>query len=651
MKIKQKIIGIILISTLGLAVVIGGVSIWRSSNILQQEAEDKLSYISQSNSNRIEERLEGITAKAEYVSSTIYNTADETKLETDEDYLVEYKETTIDRLIKRTAQMDGVEGAHFYFNPNLLDQAHDVWYVKSEGDEDYERQEETSIDAFDPESEDMAWYYEPIEQEKPVWSDPYESWTGDTIIISYTKAIVKDGVLLGVVGLDIPFSEISQPIEEVGIYDSGYAFLLNNDYDFLSHPRYDQEQNLDEFESEGLAAGIETMETEDTGIVDYTLDSEARVMGYSRLSNGWILGVTVPENELLAQMNQLSFFLLGLCLLGGLFAGGISYFFGDRLSASLNKVTDYAKLMADGDFSHSVPEEYTARSDELGDLARGFNQINSSMQEMIREIKSFIADLSAHSQQLSASAEEGTATIKSTEELISSMSATIQQISTSAKEVTAFAQESSSKTEVGRESIGSSLDSMEQIKESVAETRNSLDQLDSTTDEIDEISGMINNIAEQINLLALNAAIEAARAGSNQQESGQGFAVVAEEIRELAEETNQATEKVASLIGATRNQTDDSLESIAKVESNVATGVEKTNQTKELVHEIQKTSHQTAEKIEQTANATQNLAESSQEIDRAATDIEEMSSKIAQSSQELTEMAQNLQMIAEKFEI
>ncbi|MCK8828013.1 methyl-accepting chemotaxis protein [Natroniella acetigena] len=319
----------------------------------------------------------------------------------------------------------------------------------------------------------------------------------------------------------------------------------------------------------------------------------------------------------------------------------------------IRESVEFATEIADGNLDIEPLDKKS--EDEIGNLNVALNSMKEKLQAEIKFIKTNILDtvedLSAYSQQLSASAQEGNATIETTNSLIENISASIEQISASTEEVASFSQEANQQVEVGSQNIEQTLSSIEEINQSVQQTVEVINDLNDNTEEIGQIVELITKIADQTSLLALNASIEAARASGENSSGGQGFAVVAEEIRQLAEETASATDNITQLITETQRRSQLGLEAIQDVKTKSEQGRDVAKKTGKAFAEILEYVEETSAQTEQTANASTELAQNSNQVVIASEDITSMSDEITRSAQELTEIAQKLQSIVEDFNV
>ena len=465
---------------------------------------------------------------------------------------------------------------------------------------------------------------------------------GDPIIVAAVP-IKKGGEVIGVLAADLDLSFLSKLAEQTKAGKTGYAYIVNSKGKFIAHPDQDLVKQM--YDGSNLKP-VKKVIAGESGSNRYTFEGQEKLASYVPVEVAdWGIIVQLPAKEAFQQIKAEQKF-VGLVLIAVIiFSVAIAIWLGRYITNPLRKAVNFAQKIADGKLN---AEQITHSSnDEFGKLVSSLNEMRDNLREVIVSIRDNTEDISAYSEELSASAQEGNATIETNNQLIEDMSASIQQISASAQEVSSFAQESATKTEVGEKNIKETVASIKEINEAVDDTVEIINDLDENSNQIGEIIELINNIAEQTNLLALNAAIEAARAG----EHGQGFAVVAEEIRELAEDTSKATDDIASLINNMQAKSENGLEAIKEVEEKAQHGEEVVRKTGKVFAEIKESSQETSTHIQQTASSTENLAKNSEEIREASSDIQNMSEDITASSEEMANMAQKLQALVDEFKV
>ncbi|MDF2557539.1 MAG: mcpA 1 [Bacillales bacterium] len=358
-----------------------------------------------------------------------------------------------------------------------------------------------------------------------------------------------------------------------------------------------------------------------------------------------------------------------------------------KLVNPIKQITNTANELATGDLSQEDIQIRT--SDEIGTVANSFNIMKSNIRQLVKQIVETTDQVAASSEEFSASAEHSaTATrkvaetvsevstgaekqaiaVENTVSIVEQMSASIQQISTNANEVSGVADKTAETAAQGQNTINAAVEQMELIEKTVSDSALVVTNLGEQSKEIGQIVDTISGIAGQTNLLALNAAIEAARAG----EQGRGFAVVADEVRKLAEQSQEATKQIAQLISEIQSETDKAVVAMSKGAHEVKAGSEVVNNAGLAFNEIVSLVDEVSVQVREISAAIEQMAIGSQQIEKSIHDIDSISKdtatltltvtaateeqsatmeEVAASSLALARMAEDLQKAVSKFKI
>jgi len=346
--------------------------------------------------------------------------------------------------------------------------------------------------------------------------------------------------------------------------------------------------------------------------------------------------------------NRLLMFIAGaVALLLGL-AGAI--FLIHNFVTRLNRVSEAMGRVADGDLSTTIK---IYAKDEIGDLGRAINRMLESMHGMVTSIKSTAdqvasaaTQLYATSEQIATGAEEVAAqagTVATASEEMTSTSSEIANNCLMAVESSKCASDSASS---GFAVVQETVDEMNRIAERVKESAQTVESLGARSDQIGEIVGTIEDIADQTNLLALNAAIEAARAG----EQGRGFAVVADEVRALAERTTKATKEIGDMIKAIQMETRGAVASMEEGVKEVERGTVDAERSGHALQEILEQANSVTMQINQIATAAEEQTATTNEITNNIQQITDVVHETAKGSQESATAANQLSQLAEELQ-
>jgi len=320
------------------------------------------------------------------------------------------------------------------------------------------------------------------------------------------------------------------------------------------------------------------------------------------------------------------------------------------------RVANAMSRIADGDLSQQLK---IYANDEIGELGRSINRMQSSVGQMIASINDTASQVASSANMLCVVSEQSvsnaeeianqTGTIATASE---EMAATSNEIAQNCGTAAESSRQGSDLASEGASVVQVTVAGMNRIAERVKETATTLEGLGSRSDQIGEIVGTIEDIADQTNLLALNAAIEAARAG----EQGRGFAVVADEVRALAERTTKATKEIAQMIRAIQNETKGAVNSMEEGVAEVERGTNDAAKSGTALEQILSQISAVSMEINQIATAAEQQTATTSEITNNIMMITEVvkmnagcSNDAAGAARDLVTHAEELQLMVKRF--
>jgi methyl-accepting chemotaxis protein len=311
----------------------------------------------------------------------------------------------------------------------------------------------------------------------------------------------------------------------------------------------------------------------------------------------------------------------------------------------INEARSVLELMASGDFTTKMVGNYKGDYKNIKD---DVNKVAISLNDIIGQVKLSADELASSSEQISSSTIEMAAGASEqsaqTYEVVASIEEMTHTITDSTKNATVAAskaQEAGDKARNGGKVVEQTIDGINRIADVVITSANTIEELGKSSDQIGEIIQVINEIADQTNLLALNAAIEAARAG----EHGRGFAVVADEVRKLAERTTGATNEITTMIQRIQEDTSGAVGAIEKGKSEVEHGKELAGDAGVALNEIITNTDEVAQLINQLAAASEEQNATSQQISSNVELINNVTQQSTQSTEQISRAAENLNQL------
>ena len=541
-------------------------------------------------------------------------------------------------------------------------------------------------------NQEKAWYKQTMTgQQDSFMSSPVISQaTGKIIVNSIAVSRNDAGQPVSMILAAIYVQSVMDKIQELKLGEKGYSLLVSKEGVYIVNPDEDaiMKKKITEEDEPALVELGQKMLSGQEGNYRFKLKGNDLIGFYTPItSTGWGMATIAYEDELFSPVTSMMSIMITISLILIVALSIAIWMMVNRVMSPLAVMMQEIHLLATGDFRER-PLNITSQ-DELGLLAKAVTEMRAGVSKVMNSVSNSATSLAESVDKLNITTEqssnsanlvsesivkvaEGTSqqlgAVNSTITAVEHLNESIQSMAGDAEKAASKSRDASDIAREGEIKLKNVIEQIQNIENTSKQTANSVTTLGESSKEIGQIVETISAIAEQTNLLALNAAIEAARAG----EQGRGFAVVADEVRKLAESSQEAAQKISELVRVTQGDTERAIQDMESGNENLKTGVENIIAMGEAFRKIIGIVEQISNQMETVSTSTREMASNGKDIvenvrsigdtskataeeaEHVSTATQEQTNsvqEIAEESTNLSLMAMELQMEVKKFKV
>lgn len=278
---------------------------------------------------------------------------------------------------------DGAIGIYLRLAPEIAGPLEGFYWLIDDETGKLKIEENTNITHFSPDdTEYVGWYYEPVEAGGAIWMDPYENQNINRIIVSYTKPIYKDGKLIGIVGMDIDWSYITGMVDDIAIYETGYAFLADENFNIAYSKEFEPGTSVKGFSDELIYVDKEELVRSDR-VYEMKFNGSEKTVAFTTLSNGKIMAVVAPNDEINAGYNALVSRIGGIVIITAAIFVVATIQIAKTIIRPLRELDKAAQDITLGNLDVDL---HVTSDDEVGTLAKTLSQMAQELKIKINYI-------------------------------------------------------------------------------------------------------------------------------------------------------------------------------------------------------------------------------------------------------------------------
>ena len=522
-------------------------------------------------------------------------------------------------------------------------------------------------------------YYKTILDEKIHMSDPVLNPQTEKQIIFIAVPIIENSKVVGGITVTIDSTYLSELTQNLKYYGLGGSYILNNTGTTIASDDIEKVKegyNLIEKSSEDknlkeLAEIHRKMIDGQSGLDEYK-ENEKKYVVYKQIedTNGWTMAFEVNKKDVIKEVNKLITVYVLMTLVGLTILISIIYVIGNKIGNRLTMLKDNIEVLKEGDFNIKISELEMKKDDEIGVINNSLQETIMYIRELLKSVKDGIHILNNQAEELNTTSEtittgsdaissamneiaignsEQAVEVSKIQKEMDEFGASVTDIDSNIGNVFQIAADTGSKLEAGKKEMEKLNKSVVNFDSKFKEFNIDIENMNDKISSVNAITTTIKQIAEKTNLLALNAAIESARAG----EAGKGFSVVAEEIRKLAEQSQQSLEQISKVIENVLQEGDKIIYSTNGMNKEMINQKENIEKTIESFNNVAMSLENIIPKIEVISeisynnnNRTSNIISSVESVTAVSEELAATTEEVAATSQDFTQSSKTIEYVS-----